>query len=784
MESERDRPEDKAKTHPAHGQYVAGVRHLALSRDGRDPQHLREAIRCFEATIYELSGTDESLLRAHAWQNLAYARWRTAGTGRGAELVAAQKCIERALDVFTENDHPHARAEALNTHGLILSDWELPGDRHTHLRRAIACFEEASRLWSACAQRWDWAITQSNLGRVWNETPGPDRRADLWRAVRCYEGALSVLDRTEDGSHWAMVHNNLGNVLFTLTAVEPHQKDVHLRRALECYVRALEVHTEADYPRDWALAQSNLAGVYLALEDGRREDHQRAAVACYKASLRVFTEEAEPFQWARVQDNLGIAYRGLVAGDRAANCETAVACHQVALRVYREDTHPHQWARAQVNLGFTHRAAPPPAEDPDRPGKLAREAFTAVLRFYTEAEHPLPRANALSDLARLWQSRPAGDRQENLCVAIGHFEEALRLREAVGVPDGGWAWTRVGLGHCHRDLPASGVEHARNLVRAIDHYAAGLRVFLQTGTPRECAMTHNLLGRAYQALAAAKVEAEDLPSDREQNLRLAVASYRAALDFYREQGRDALTWATIQCNLAVCLSSLRTGLRRENLARAQTCFEAALRVRTRRAHPADWANTYWEMGAACLARRGWDRGEGAIRAAGFFRRAQTVYRRTTHPEAWAGLQTLLGQAYLGWSALGENRRRLLQQAARRFRAALSYFTPAQHPLSWAWAHRHLADTCRALAGLAGQRRSEVRLQRMAAASYRSALTVYTSEQHPAMHAGLTRDLAAADEACRKPLRSSLRSGPGHGTLGVAQDDVAQKFDTLAQTFVG
>ena len=753
MKSECDQHEEAEETHPAHGQYVVGVQQLALSDDGRDPRRLWEAIRCFEAAVRGLSETDHHLLRAHAWRNLAYARWRTTGAGRRAELVAAKECAERALDVFTEADHPHARAETQNTLGLILSDWELPGDRDAGLRRALVCLEEASRLWSACAERWDWAMVQNNLGRVWAETSSPDRCADLARAVACYEGALTVVDRGEDGPYWAMVQNNLGNALFTLSGAEPRRKDEHLRRALECYLHALEIHTEADYARDWALAQSNLAGVYLALDGGRREDHQRAAITCYEASLRVYTEEAQPFQWARVQDNLGIAYRDFVAGDRAANLARAVACHEAALRFYREDTHPHKWAQAQVNLGITHRATSP-TDDPDRPGRLAREAFTAVLRFYTETEHPLPRANALSDLARAWQTRRVGDRQENLCTAIGHFEESLRLREAVGAPDHGWAWTRIGLGHCHRDLPASGVEHARSLVRAIDHYAAGLRVFLQTGSARECAMTHNLLGRAYHSLAGVKVEAEDLSSDREENLRLAVASYRAALDFYREQGRDALTWATIQCNLAKCFSSLKTGLQRENLARAQACFEAALRVRTRRAHPREWANTYWEMGVSSLSRRGWDRREGAVRAAGFFQKALTVYKRTTYPEAWAGLQTLLGRAYVGWSALGENRLGLLQRAARRFRAALSYFTPAEHSLSWAWAHRHLADACRALAGLTAERRSETRLQRKAAASYRTALTVYTPEQYPAMHAGLTRDLAAADAACRKRPRSS------------------------------
>lgn len=406
-------------------------------------------------------------------------------------------------------------------------------------------------------------------------------------------------------------------------------------------------------------------------------------------------------------------------------------------------------------MGFTYRATTSPPEDPDRAGRLAREAFTAVLRFYSEAEHPVPRANALSDLARLWHTRQVGDKEANLHVAIGHFEEALRLRDAAGAPNHAWAWTQIGLGHCHRDLPASGDAYTQNLVCAIDHYAAGLRVFLRAGTARDCAMTHNLLGRAYHSLAAAGFEAEDGSSGREQHWRFAIAAYRAALEVYQEQGRDALVWATIQCNLALCFSSLETGQRRENLERARACFEAALRVRTRRKHPLEWADTHRSMGAMCLRRRGWDRGEDCAQAADCFRKALTVYRRSTHPQVWAALQTQLGQAYVGQSALGKNRKNFLRQAARRFRAALGGLDRDEHRLPWAWAHYQLAGACRALAELASHRQSAVPLRRETVASYRSALAVYTAEEYPAMHAGLTRDLATAAQVCGS-------EGAGHG----------------------
>ena len=419
-----------------------------------------------------------------------------------------------------------------------------------------------------------------------------------------------------------------------------------------------------------------------------------------------------------------------------------MACHQAALRIYTEATQPQKWAQTMINLGLTYQNALAPADDPDRPRRLAILCFTGTLRVYTEAADPIQRANALGYLAYAQRFLRAGDRAAYLGQAVDCYREALRLRETHGSPDTEWAWNHVQLAHCLRDLPASGEVRARNLEHAVNHCVASLKVFTPAGSPREWAMSQNGIGKAYHCLGTETFGTGERPSDGEQPLRLAIAAYRAALEVYQEQGQDALTWADLQVNLALCHYHLTTGSRRENLARARAGFDNALRVRTKKRHPDLWAATQQRMGVLCLDRRGWDKGDGPAQACQYFRQGADGVPRTQSASR-------LGQSCkpsLDWLAstcrrLGWNGRRNLKRAVGRFQTALGFFTRADHPWQWAWTQQNLARAYRALAGMAVHARSETTFRTKAAASFRAALCVYTAEQAPALHAGIVRDLA-------------------------------------------
>jgi hypothetical protein len=69
-----------------------------------------------------------------------------------------------------------------------------------------------------------------------------------------------------------------------------------------------------------------------------------------------------------------------------------------------------------------------------------------------------------------------------------------------------------------------------------------------------------------------------------------------------------------QNNLGNVYARLPTGDRGENLKRAIQCYEAALRVRTEREFPQDWATTQNNLGGAYINLPTGDRGENVKRA--------------------------------------------------------------------------------------------------------------------------------------------------------------------------
>ncbi len=746
MEAKNDHTADATGLAQAQRQYEDGALELALGGDGPDPVRLRKAIALFEEALGFFAEAAHPLPWARTLVDMAYALWQLPGGTRLNELTAAKKCLDQALRVLTEAATPKEWADAQNTLGLLFSDWAMPGERSTNLREAIARFEAAAKVQLRCGNRWDWAMTQNNLGRTLHELPDPDQAGNLRRAVACYEEALAVLTGPWHRVERAMVQNNLGNALFALPILDGRERADHLRRAAECYRAALEVHTEKAFPHHWALAQSNLGNLYVAQPERSRDEDLLAAIGCYEASLRVFTETTYPLDWARVHDNLGIAYRNLHAGDRAANVERALACHQAALRVYTEEAHPLKWAQTLINLGFTSKSAPVQTDDPDRARWRAAECFTETLRLYTEAEFPLQRATALAYLGHQYRTMQRGDRSANLRQSLAHYQEALRLRDLHGASDSNWAWNHVELANCYRDLPAAGAERAWNLEHAANHYAASLWRYRREAFPREWASAQHQLGRAHHCLGTEKeLGSEEHPVDRDSSLRQAVRAYEASLEVYQEQGRDALTWADVQLNLARCHNALTTGSRHANLARVQAGFEAALRVYIKERRPERRASTYQTMGEMCLWRRGWGRTDAAAQAIGYFRKALTVQRGQVRGEAWAVLQTQLGRSHLRAAAGTQDRPQSLRRAVRCFRVALHVLAQADHPWRWAWAHLSLGHAYRALAGTLPRSHDAAAYRKKAAASFRAALSVYTPEFDPATHAGLQADLMAIEQ---------------------------------------
>jgi tetratricopeptide (TPR) repeat protein len=85
----------------------------------------------------------------------------------------------------------------------------------------------------------------------------------------------------------------------------------------------------------------------------------------------------------------------------------------------------------------------------------------------------------------------------------------------------------------------------------------------------------------------------------------------------------------------VSFDASNRGDRSENLERAIACFEAALRVRTERDFPHEWAMTQNNLGNAYANLPTGDRGENLRRAIACFEDALRIYTERDSPQEYA-----------------------------------------------------------------------------------------------------------------------------------------------------
>ena len=111
----------------------------------------------------------------------------------------------------------------------------------TLVRQAIACYEQALRVFTEAEYPQDWATTQDNLGSAFAALPVGDRGENLQRAIACHEAALRVRT-SSDGLAWGTTQNNLGAAYAALPIGD---RAANLERAIACYEAALDAYFQA-----------------------------------------------------------------------------------------------------------------------------------------------------------------------------------------------------------------------------------------------------------------------------------------------------------------------------------------------------------------------------------------------------------------------------------------------------------------------------------------------------------------------------------------------------------
>ncbi len=199
---------------------------------------------------------------------------------------------------------------------------------------------------------------------------------------------------------------------------------------------------------------------------------------------------------------------------------------------------------------------------------------------------PLLRARTLARMATALRTLPEGG-SAPLESALAALVEASPVLAALGAPEE-TAELEMNRGLVLQAL--AGVGRAR-LQDAIAAYQQALRVFDRQRFPREYAILHNNLATAFLAVAPGG-------SGSKMSEALAVSSFEEGLRGINLIDHPA-EYAMLQNNLGNALQSVGSAHALENRVRALAAYDEALRVRTRRDMPLEYANTVANQ-ANCL----------------------------------------------------------------------------------------------------------------------------------------------------------------------------------------
>ena len=184
----------------------------------RDPRFRIRQVALIKGILSRLP-RDRSLFRGAMLTDLGAVYTLLPVGDRSDNLLQAIAAYTEALDVFTPEFNSIAYANLQNNLGDAY--YELPaGNRAENLTRAIHAYEEALRYWildNALSDkaRTQYATAKLNLGVAYVELPAGDRARNLYQAIACFKDASCVWTPVTHPEDYVLLQQNIGNVYRT-----------------------------------------------------------------------------------------------------------------------------------------------------------------------------------------------------------------------------------------------------------------------------------------------------------------------------------------------------------------------------------------------------------------------------------------------------------------------------------------------------------------------------------------------------------------------------------------
>lgn len=288
------------------GELGAALNNLGLSHS--DVGHHEEAIAALEQAIAAFDEADEDHQRAMARHNLGQAQ---AAAGAHEEAAAT---YEQALTELDVEDAPYQWGLLQHALGVSLSAANQP-------ERAAEAFAASLRSFTRQRYPFQFALAKNNYGLSWAQAGGV---VPLRRAVASYEDALRVFDVRVHRTQWEQVYRNL-------EMAESALADLGAQASRAEHFAALIGALEDEEERTRVLRER--LEVYFELPDKQRDDAlgelSMAALGLDEEALARFTAAWLNVLMELPNDNLVQGLRARLTAQAAADTEAAQAGNKV-----------------------------------------------------------------------------------------------------------------------------------------------------------------------------------------------------------------------------------------------------------------------------------------------------------------------------------------------------------------------------------------------------------------------------------------------------------------------
>jgi CHAT domain-containing protein/Tfp pilus assembly protein PilF len=427
----------------------------------------------------------------------------------GVPAVAAPSAIKISQGVSQQSGgNRAAAAERAFTEADRLYQQGTPES----LRKAIAKWEEALKLYREAGDRRGEAFTLTNIGQVYSDLE------EQQKALEYYSQSLPLSRATGDRKQEATILNSIGSAYSYLGEKQ---------KAREYFSQSLLLHREAGNRYGEATVLNNIGLVYLELGENQK------AKEYYSQSLPLFRSMGDRGGESTTLSNIGLAYSKL------GESQKALEYYRQSLTLAQARGDRRGEAIALNNIGKVY------SELGDNP--KAKEYYRQSLPLRRAIGDRGGESATLSNIGLVYSK--LGENQK----ALEYYNQSLTLTRALG--------DRRGEGSALNNIGRAYSELGENQ-KALEYYNQSLPLRRAVGDRRGEAITLNNIGSVYSQLGenqkALEYYSQSLPLSRAVDYRVgeALTLYSIAAA-KRDRGNLTEALTDIEASLKI-IESLRT----------------------------------------------------------------------------------------------------------------------------------------------------------------------------------------------------------------------------------